>query len=81
MTEHTLEVLQFFRICEIVSSYCVTDEGKNACLKKRPYTDAKIIEKEKKYGADFLALLNSYNAPPIKYRPPVLPFLTGIEIE
>ncbi|WP_024465155.1 endonuclease MutS2 [Treponema pedis] len=81
MTEHTLEVLQFSRICGIVASYCVTDEGKNACLNKKPYTDIKQIENEKKYGNDFLALLNSYNAPPVKYRPPVLPFLNGIEVE
>lgn len=81
MTDHTLEVLQFSRIAEIVAKYCVTDEGKAECLKKKPQTDVDKIEKEKKYGIDFLDLLNSYNAPPIKYRPQVLPFLSGIEIE
>ena len=81
MTEHTLEVLQFSRIREIIASYCVTDEGKEFCLKKNPDTDIKKIEEEKKLGIDFLSLLRAYKAPPIKYRPPVLPFLEGIEVE
>ncbi len=81
MTEHTLEVLQFSRICAVIASYCVTDEGKDMCLKKKPCTDSERIEKEKKYGSDFLALLYTSDAPEIKHLPPVMQFLEGIDRE
>ncbi len=81
MTSHTLQILQFDKICGMIASYCVTDEGKETCLNKKPITQIEIIEKEKKYGIDFTALMRAYNPPPIKYRPPVLSFLEGIEIE
>ncbi len=80
MTEHSLGILQFGKICEKIAAYCVTDEGKNECLHKRPLTDTAKIEEEKRYGADFSALLKAHNAPPLKYRPPLLPFLNGIEV-
>lgn len=81
MTEHSLNLLQFGAVCQKIAAHCVTEEGKQACLNKRPSARIEEIEEEKQLGADFSALLTAHNAPPIKYRPPILPFLDGIEIE
>lgn len=75
MTNHTLEILEYGRVCSIISDYCITAEGKEACKSKKPLADKKEIEEEKMLGADFLALIEKSLEPPLKFLPPVLPFL------
>ncbi|EFW37642.1 endonuclease MutS2 [Treponema phagedenis] len=78
MTEHTLEVLEFNKICAAIAAYCVTEEGRAACLQKKPLTDKEKITAEKKLGSDFLSLLQTGAEPSVKKRPPLIEFLQSL---
>lgn len=75
MTSHTLEVLEFFRIAEIIAGHCRSEEARELCLQKRPSCNAQEITAAKALGQDILAFLQKDIPVPIKHRPPFNPIL------
>ena len=71
MTAHTLEVLEFFRIAEIIAGYCKSEEARARCLQKRPLQDAAKITAAKELGRDILSFLQADEPLPIKNLPPL----------
>jgi len=71
MTPHTLEVLEFFRIAEIIAGYCKSEEARALCLQKRPLQDAAEITAAKELGRDILSFLQADEPLPIKNLPPL----------
>ena len=71
MTAHTLEVLEFFRIAEIIAGYCKSEEARAQCLQKRPLQDAVEITAAKELGRDILSFLQADEPLPIKNLPPL----------
>lgn len=71
MTPHTLEVLEFFRIAELIAGYCKSQEARERCLQKRPLHDAAAIAVAKKLGRDILSFLQVDEPLPIKTLPPL----------
>ena len=75
MNTHTLELLDFFRIAEMISGYCMSEEAREVCRQKRPTADAAKIAEAKELGKDFLYFFQANEPPPIKGRPPFEPVL------
>lgn len=71
MTPHTLEVLEFFRIAELIAGYCKSQEARERCLQKRPLRDAAAIAVAKELGRDILSFLQVDEPLPIKTLPPL----------
>ena len=71
MTPHTLEVLEFFRIAEIIAGYCKSEEARERCLQKRPLQNAAEITAVKELGRDILSFLQADEPLPIKNLPPL----------
>ena len=71
MTPHTLEVLEFFRIAELIAGYCKSQEARERCLQKRPLHDAAAIAVAKELGRDILSFLQVDEPLPIKTLPPL----------
>ena len=71
MTPHTLEVLEFFRIAELIAGYCKSQEARERCLQKRPLHDAAAIAVAKELGRDILSFLQVDEPLPIKNLPPL----------
>ena len=44
MKEHTLEVLQYKRVCKDFSQYAITEEGKALCENLKPTSNIEKIE-------------------------------------
>lgn len=63
MHKKTLEELDFYRIRETVSGFCVSEEGKNALLRREPFSSNKIeeITKYKKLCGQWQKVLSSKN--------------------
>ena len=70
MTPHTFEVLEFFRIAEIIAGYCKSEGARVRCLQKRPLQDAAEIAAAKELGRDILSFLQADEPLPIKNLPP-----------
>ena len=71
MTPHTFEVLEFFRIAEIIAGYCKSEQARERCLQKRPLQDAAEIAAGKELGRDILGFLQADEPLPIKNIPPL----------
>ena len=71
MTPHTLEVLEFFRIAELIAGYCKSQEARERCLQKRPLHDTAAIAVAKELGRDILSFLQVDEPLPIKTLPPL----------
>ena len=71
MTPHTFEVLEFFRIAEIIAGYCKSEQARERCLQKRPLQDAAEIAAAKELGRDILGFLQADELLPIKNIPPL----------
>lgn len=81
MREHTLAVLQYKKVCKDFSQYATTEEGKTLCENLKPISnDIEEIEKLKSCGNDCLCLLQQSFSPPLKYLPPIMPFLEKLKL-
>lgn len=80
MKEHTLELLQYKRVCKDFSQYAITEEGKALCENLKPTSNIEKIENIKLCGNDCLSLLKQSFYPPFKYLPPILPFLEKLDL-
>ena len=85
ISEHTLNILQYDDVIQIIARECVTAEGRDICKSLRPSTDYDAIEYRKKVSENLFELHKFLIAPPIRFFPPVLTFLqedkTTLEIE
>ena len=61
MNHKNLEQLDFFRVREIVSSFAMTQEGKQTVLSILPYTDKKQISNAKNLSKDWADYLQAGN--------------------
>ncbi|MGP1438495.1 MAG: endonuclease MutS2, partial [Treponema sp.] len=75
MKEHTLKLLQYKRVCELFSHYATTEEGKALCENLKPSSNINEIARLKSCANDCLSLLQQSFLPPLKYLPPITPFL------
>ena len=75
MKEHTIELLQYKRVCKEFSQYAITEDGKLLCENISPTSNIEEIKKLKSRGNDCLCLLQQSFFPPLKYLPPIMPFL------
>ncbi|MEL3907321.1 MAG: Smr/MutS family protein [Treponema sp.] len=75
MNTHTLEVLEFFRIAEMIAGYCLSEEARSLCLQKRPAAECTSVAAAKELGRDFLHFLQADDLPPLKSRPPLEPII------
>ena len=71
MTSHTREVLEFFRIADIIAGYCKSEQARERCLQKQPMQDAAEIAAAKELGRDILRFLQADEPLPIKTIPPL----------
>ena len=71
MTSHTREVLEFFRIAEIIAGYCKSEQARERCVQKQPMQDAAEIAAAKALGRDILRFLQADEPLPIKTIPPL----------
>lgn len=63
MHKKTLEELDFYRIRETISGFCVSEEGKNALLRREPFTQDRLeeINKYKALCGQWQKVLSSKN--------------------
>ena len=61
MNHKNLEQLDFFRVREIISSFAMTQEGKQTVLSILPYTDKKQISSAKNLSKDWADYLQAGN--------------------
>lgn len=62
MNEKILEQLEYDRIKTSISSFCVSEDGKNAFDAIKPYSDENLIEKKKNLSYEWTYLLNFTNS-------------------
>ena len=75
MKEHTIELLQYKKVCKEFSLYAKTAEGKALCENLKPTSNIEQIKKLKSYGNDCLSLLQNSFSPPLKHLPPIMQYL------
>ncbi|MDP2791766.1 MAG: Smr/MutS family protein [Rectinemataceae bacterium] len=85
MNEHSLSLLEFGRIRESVSGYCVSDEGRRALLDEGPLSDTEAVRSLKRSVGLVLAGLRelgtpSFSFPPVA-RPVVMLAKPGVTLE
>ncbi|MGP1439781.1 MAG: endonuclease MutS2 [Treponema sp.] len=80
MKEHTLELLQYKRVCKDFSQHAITEEGKVLCENIKPTSEISKIENIKSCGNDCFSLLKKSFSPPLKYLPPIMPFLEKLSL-
>jgi len=57
MMEHSLRVLEYYRLLEIVSGYAASPLGRSDCLSRRPLTDLDAITAEQRLVSEMKELL------------------------
>ena len=67
--EQVLEKLEFEKILNQVSKYCVTENGKNLVLKIYPSSDISFIVNECTLVSEAKEILNKAGHPPIDFIP------------
>ncbi len=65
MEEKTLKTLEFNKICEVLSAFCVTDDAKAKALKIMPETDFHMVEKSLRETDSAYVSLCKFGAPSI----------------
>ena len=65
MNDHTLRVLEYDKIANIVSGFAASEAGKDVVLAFLPAVDAGIIESRLQETREFIHLLRSNEVPPL----------------
>ncbi|WP_428770864.1 endonuclease MutS2 [Treponema sp. HNW] len=71
MNIKTLIQLDYTRICESVSSFCLTEEGKKSLAERLPFTDKLEADRVKARGMAWTKLINAGTDTVLTPRPPV----------
>ncbi len=75
MKEHTIELLQYKEVCKEISCHCMLEEGRELVQNMLPTNDIANIIRIKKLSISMLHLLKNSLNPPLKFLPPIMPFL------
>ena len=75
ISEHTLELLEYKKVCEQISRYCITTEGKTRCKEKKVSTCFVEIQDLKDLSIEFFDLLNRLQQPELLFFPEIELFL------
>ena len=62
MHEHTLRLLDFYRICDDVAGYALSDEGRDAVLTAMPLTEVEAVDDLKNRVSAIRGLLSESQA-------------------
>ena len=81
MNSKILEQLDYYRVREMVSSYCVSDEGRTALLKREPITDEAEGESLRALGRQWNVLLHCLHPHSLHDWGEVAPLLSLIKVE
>jgi len=79
MRRHTIKLLQYKDVCNIIKGYCILEEGGAFCESILPTKDIKEIIRRKKYGLDALNLLEKSLLPSLRVLPPIKPFIAKLD--
>ncbi len=71
MNKRTLTELDYYRIRDLIASYCVSEEGKNLLCRTEPYTDIEKISELKNTGNEWLSYISSPRQPALSSWPEV----------
>ena len=75
MNSNALHEIDFYRLCDQVAAYCITQEGKESFLQREPLTDSKQIENLKNLSREWSKYLSSSHKNPVLYWEPVAPLV------
>lgn len=81
MDKKTLTDLDFYTIREIISGYCISEEGKYAFSKIEPFTDLIIIEENKNLSREWTNFISTTQPNPLSYWPPVFEIFKILRIK
>jgi len=65
MNDHTLRVLEYDKVANIVSGFAASEAGRDAVLVVLPSVDAGIVESRLQETSEFIHLLRSNEVPPL----------------
>ena len=71
MNKLALQEIDFYRLRDEVSLYCITEEGKNSFLQREPFTDSKTIEHLKNLSREWTGFLSASCKNPVLFWEPV----------
>ncbi len=80
-TNDSFEKLEYQKVLNYISRYCVTDNGKEIVLSIRPLPDIKTIEQKGKAIGDAKEILIKNDFPPFEYLPDLTEILFRSRIE
>lgn len=69
ITQETLEYLEYSKVIESISKYCITDNGKEKILSSKPYDSENFVIRDGKRVNDAKEILIKHDYPPIEYIP------------
>lgn len=71
MDKKTLTDLDFYRIRDEISGFCVSEEGNYAFSRIEPLTDYQKIEEQKNFSREWTKFLSTTRPQPVSFWPPV----------
>lgn len=81
ISQETLEKLEYSKILNYITRYCITDNGKDKILKLFPYTDSHFAVRDGKRVSEAKEILIKNNLPPIEYIPDLTETLSRSRID
>ena len=80
MEGKTLKILEFDKICEVLSEFCVNDDTKNVARALIPQKNISIVEKALSDTDAAVVSVYKFGAAPVSHVSPVIPALKRIEM-
>ncbi len=81
MEKKTLFDLDFYKIRDEISGFCISEEGKFAFSKIEPLTDLEKIENTKNLSREWIKLLSANLSNPLSFWPPVFEIFKTLRIK
>ena len=81
MEKKTLFDLDFYKIRDEISGFCISEEGKFAFSKIEPLTDLEKIENTKNLSREWIKLLSANLSNPLSFWPPVFEIFKTLKIK
>ena len=79
MNSLALQEIDFYRLRDEVSGYCITEEARNSFLQREPLTDSKKIEQLKNLSREWTVFLSASCKNPVTFWEPVKKLLDIIK--
>jgi DNA mismatch repair protein MutS2 len=80
MNDHTLRVLEYDKVANVVSGFAASEAGREAVLAALPAVDAEIVQNRLQVTSEFLRLLRSNEVPPLDGIPSVKGAVQKLEV-